>query len=96
MRCLKCGAASGSPRISGLTFYTRGSDQSDVYSPGAEQADYEHLRIFICDACMRGAGAGEAGTVEHGQSYPPLGTPLPGEWKYRRWRLPPPAGRDDD
>ncbi len=101
MRCVKCdaalrsgdeaGAALGSPPLSALLFYTRGAEDSDVFSPEPGRADCEYLRIGLCDSCL--IEAGERGAVEHGTLEAELGQPLPGRWEHRRWRMPPPATR---
>jgi hypothetical protein len=94
LRCIRCGgaleldgagAALGSPPLSALLFYTRGVEESDVFSPDPGRADYEHLRIGIHEDCL--AAAGDEGAVEHGILEVTLGRPLPGEWRHTEWRL---------
>lgn len=95
MTCLLCGrelnegsrAQLGSPSSGFLRFYTRGSEDSGVFAPDGRASDCEHLVIIICDSCL--ADAGELGLVLHGLLQAPPGTPLPGEWEYTMWQLPP-------
>lgn len=107
LRCIRCGArhkrAENPPWPAGdrprgaLLFYSRGSNDSAVYSPDASRADIEHLVISVCDECLLYAGA--RGDVAHGLLDAPPGTPLPGEWLYSGWRVPGTGsgiGDDDD
>jgi hypothetical protein len=97
-RCISCGSSLeaeplGSPPSGGLLFYSRGSDESRVYSPYPGTADTEHLVIAVCDACL--ADAGDDGLVAYGTLYRPLGSPLPGTWEYTSWRLPDESGKEE-
>jgi hypothetical protein len=96
LACIVCRRGIASPGA--LLFYTRGRGDSLIFSPYPGRADYEHLRISVCDDCL--TAAGEARAVEHGILQAKIGHPLPGEWMYRTWKLPRPGekggGREFD
>jgi hypothetical protein len=99
MSCIACGqdmepgnseaGVAQRPPLPGLLFYTRGQTGSSVFSPTPQRADYEHLVIGVCNLCL--IRAGEERRVAHGQLTAPPGNPLPGEWSYTEWKMPPPA-----
>lgn len=92
MNCLLCGRnltegsrdELGSPSSGFLRFYTRGSEDSAVFTPDGRATDCEHLVVGICDDCMKDAG--ELGLVRHGELESLPGYPLPGQWNYTQWR----------